>query len=416
MNFINSFKENLAKIIICLAMFISFTSCEEYFVSNSSIGPSFFPTVTIETSNNKSITSKDDYLNATISITDAGTNNELFNSVMIKGRGNSTWLAPKKPYALKFYEKQAVLSLPENKSWVLLANYYDKTLLRNTTGLFLGGISLLDFTPRFYTVDLYLNNEYRGIYQLGEKIKEGKNRLNIGDDGFILEVDWKYNKDEVLFRTKHLKHPVNIKSPDVEYNDSNYQFIEDYVNKAESALYANNFKDENEGYRKYMNATSFADYYVIHEIAKSIDAPFYTSCFMNLKRGDKLKMGPVWDFDLSFGNAGTAGGPSFDNPQGFYIKNQFWYIRLFEDPYFVELVKSRFNYYYDRRQDIYDVIDSESAIIKKHIYKDNKVWGQLCSKNSSEESVKQAYQKEVDNLKNWIETRFKWLYTQINNL
>ena len=406
----------LAEFLVCLAMLICFTSCEECFVSNSSIGPSFFPVVSIETSDGKPVTNKEIYLNAYVSITHADSINDLFDSIMIKGRGNSTWSAPKKPYALKFYRKRAVLSLPENKSWILLANYYDKTLLRNTVGFFLGGMSLLDYTTRFYNVNLYINKEYRGIYQLGEKIKVGKDRLNIGDDGFILEVDWKYNKDEVLFRTQHLKHPINIKSPEVVYNDSSYLYVKDYVNKAESALYADNFTDLDEGYRKYMDIYSFVEYYVIHEIAKSIDAPFYTSCYMNMSRNGKLKMGPVWDFDLSFGNSGSAGGKTFDNPQGFYIKNQYWYIRLFEDPSFVDLVKTRFNDYYEGRQAIYDMIDSESAIIKKHILEDNKLWGRLCSKNSSEETVQQAYQKEVDALKDWIETRFIWLHAQINGL
>ena len=158
--------------------------------------------------------------------------------VKIKGRGNSTWAMAKKPYALKFDEKISLLDEPKDKSWVLLANYADKTSLRNQTAFYMGSISNLDYTPRFHFVDLMLNGRYNGTYQLGEKIKISKDRVNVGDDGFLLEIDAKAGADEITFYTNHLNHPVNIKDPDVEVDDENYNYIKDYVITAEDALFS----------------------------------------------------------------------------------------------------------------------------------------------------------------------------------
>ena len=380
------------------------------------------PVTIINTPGNKNITSKDTYIeNTLMTILQTDITDEFCELMNMKGRGNSTWSQPKKPYAIKFNKKKSLLSLPDDKQWVLLANYFDRTLLRNDLAFFMGNeMSTLDWTPHYQHVDLMLNGQYKGIYQLGEKVKIGKGRVNVGDDGFLLEIDARARTedDARYFTVSHISNPVNIKDPEVEYDDPDYNYAKDYVTATDAALFSANFTDPEEGWQHYMDMDSFVDWYLINEIGKNNDAAFYSSCYMNLKRGSKLKMGPLWDFDLAFGGyPGEPRGSEISNVvEGFYIKNVAWYKRLFKDPAFVARVKERFNDIYGRRQEIFDHIDSESAIIIEKITEDNKLWGRVCNASKPEEEVKAAYQKRVDYLKQWVSDRMDWLYTNINAL
>ena len=333
--------------------------------------------------------------------------------VKIKGRGNSTWAMAKKPYALKFDEKISLLDEPKDKSWVLLANYADKTSLRNQTAFYMGSISNLDYTPRFHFVDLMLNGRYNGTYQLGEKIKISKDRVNVGDDGFLLEIDAKAGADEITFYTNHLNHPVNIKDPDVEVDDENYNYIKDYVITAEDALFSDHFKDSEEGWQKYMDMDSFVDWYLINEIAKNNDACFFSSCYMHLKRGDKLKMGPLWDFDIAFGNVDYNGNYTSD---GFWIKDVTWYSRLFEDPAFVAKVKERFDYFYSRKDDIVSEINANAQYLRYSAQENNNKWHTLYTYTWPNYDIWGSYQNEVQSMKEWLHARFEWLKAEFDKM
>jgi len=375
------------------------------------------PVLWIETEGRAEITSKDDYLNAHLKLVEdvrtrsAGGVTEA--DVKIKGRGNSTWGMPKKPYALKFDEKTSLLDEPEDKSWVLLANYADKTSLRNQTAFYMGSISNLDYTPRFHYVDLMLNGRYNGTYQLGDKLKISKNRVNVGDDGFLMEIDAKAGADEITFKTNHLGQPVNIKDPDVEVSDENYNYIKDYVITAESALFSDDFKDMDKGWQKYMDMDSFVDWYLINEIAKNNDACLFTSCYMNLKRGEKLKMGPLWDFDIAFGNVNYNGTYLTD---GFWIKNTTWYSRLFEDPAFVTKVKERFDYFYNRKNDIMNEINANAQYLRYSAQENNNKWHTLYTYTWPNYDIWGCYQNEVQSMKEWLNARFEWLKTEFDKM
>ena len=141
-----------------------------------------------------------------------------------------------------------------------MANYYDPTLLRNPVAFFMGNqLSSLDYTPHFDFVNLTLNGQYQGIYQLGEKIKISKDRVNAGDDGFLLEIDAKYSPDDVIFWCKKLQAPINIKEPDVEEGDDNYYYVNSFVTTAENVLLSDYFTDENTGYQQFFDIDSFVD-------------------------------------------------------------------------------------------------------------------------------------------------------------
>jgi len=409
-----------------MALFIlPSSSCDDNF--DNPISPSDKPEYTllpevIITTPRHAIIDKRAYVeDSYLSITD-GKGTVLFEGEMkIKGRGNTNWYqVPKKSYAIKFPEKQSLLGFPKAKSWVLLGNYDDKTLLKTDLAFYMGRtMCKFDYIPHFDFVTLTLSDDYRGIYQLGDKLTITKGRVNNGHDGFLLEIDGKSDKNEdVTFRTPHISFNINIKDPEVTTDSEDYQFIKDYVIAAEAALYSDHFTDEEEGYRKYMDADSFVEWYLINEIAKNNDAAFYASCYMHIERGGKLKMGPLWDFDWAFGGTYIHGN---DKPEGFWIRdNASWYTRLFQDPAFTAQVKSRFREIYADRQKIYDRIDLKAELISHWITEDNSKWGTMIesppSKPPSKQEVVEAYMKYVDDLRLWIEARLKWLNENLDNL
>ena len=389
-------------------------------IASADLTHSGLPVTIINTPNCQDITSKEEYIeNSLISILQTDIIDEFCELTNIKGRGNSTWTQPKKPYAIKFNKKKSLMSLPEDKSWVLLANYLDPTLLRNDLAFYIGNdLSILDWTPHFENVDLMLNGQYKGIYQIGEKVKISKKRVNVGDDGFLFEIDFRCldEDDSREFYVPHIDNPINIKDPDVEYDDEDYTYAKDYLNAADAALFSDNYLDSEEGWQKYIDMDSFVEWYLINELAKNGDAIFATSCYMNLKRGGKLKMGPIWDFDHGFGGSSIPSS-ALNNPEGFWIKgNVNWYDRLFTDPVFVERVKERVTFYFNNKQNIVNHINEQTALLINKVGEDNKMWGTICEKSTPVEDVKQAYQEKINDFIHFVETRLLWLYENINNL
>ena len=403
---------NMLFLICVLACLVS-CSDDQVEIPGSDISYTGIPIVSIQTPEQVAV--KRQYVQHSIlNITYSSDLMFLSGEIMIKGRGNTSWVYPKKPYSFM----QANGPQPA-ASWVLLANYEDKSLMRNDVAFFMGReMSSLDFTPRFWFADFILNGQYEGVYQIGEGIDVGADRVDVGEDGILLEVDGKSRYHEVTFSTTRLTHPINIHYPEVIEGSAEYNEIRSYVQKAEDALFAENFTDEKDGYRKYFDLDSFVEWYIINEIAKNVDAAFFTSCFIHLRKGRKLKMGPLWDFSMAFGgHKDNEFGRTVANvPENFYLRNVRWYARLFQDPVFVAKVKERFNHYFSHRQMIYDRIDVDCQLLLHKVYLDNRLWGRLCDKNASEKKVESAYQAHVEDMKEWIEKRMQWLKTNIDAL
>lgn len=372
------------------------------------------PIVYINTENGVGITSKDDYVKGTIKIVEdietRGAGDVFESSMKIKGRGNSTWTFPKKPYKIKFDEKVSILGEPADKEWVLLANYTDKTSLRNETAFDLGRMSNLEYTNRTHFVDVVLNGVYNGTYQLGEQLKISKNRVNVGDDGFLLEIDSKAEAEDITFKVAHIGYPINIKDPDVEVGDEAYNYVVRYLEVVDSVLFCDNFKDKQNGYAKYIDVNSFVDWYLINEISKNNDACFYTSCYMNLSRGGKLKMGPLWDYDIAFGNVTYNG---CDKPTGYWIKEVSWYKRLFQDPNFAQKVRERFEYFYSKRDYLFNEINANAKYLKYSIIENNYKWNTLYEYTVPNNTIMGSYENEVQELKTWLDKRFEWLNQEL---
>lgn len=207
-----------------------------YIVKFSDTG---IPTIHLNTSG-KPIESKEDYVDGEIKITNGLQGELLFEGITeIKGRGNSTWGMPKKPYRIKLDKKAALLDMPADKSWALLANYGDQSLLRNEVAFEVSRRLDLEYTPRQRYVELFLNNEYMGNYTLTEHIKEAENRVPIDEEngGFVIEEDGYANQEPSHFYTPR-GMPITIKFPDEDdITDSEFNYIKDYVTSFENSLY-----------------------------------------------------------------------------------------------------------------------------------------------------------------------------------
>jgi hypothetical protein len=238
----------------------------------------------------------------------------------IKGRGTSSWEWPKKPYSLKLSEKTSLLDMPKHKRWNLLANFYDKTLLKNELAFELGYIfDNMKWTPHSQQVDLYLNGKYRGVYQLTEAIKIDSNRVDIKDisnknpdRGYILELNLSDQDESFYFKTS--RGFIFLCSDPDEDLEGLIEKITTDVQTAEDALYSSNFKDPDTGYRKYFDVNSFIDWWIVEEISKNFEVNYLHGQYMYYDNNQqKYCMGPIWDFDSAFGinsafNANKAEG------------------------------------------------------------------------------------------------------------
>ena len=369
------------------------------------------PILSINTENSSPIVSKDDYVNGIFEISSEDEN--LTADIKIRGRGNSTWSFPKKPYQIKFGSKETVLGMLKDKKWILLANYSDKTMLRNEVALNLSRFSNLDWTPNSRFLELFVNNEYLGVYQIVQKVEESSNRVNLGDNGYLLEVDQLSRLDpgDVYFRTN--KYLFNIKEPSLDEGDNQFDIIKNYIQLTEKTLLGDNFTDPVEGYAKYIDVDSFIDWYLINEITKNNDAIFYSSVYMNYMPGGKLKMGPVWDYDLSLGNINYNNNETTD---GFWIKKAVWYSRLFEDPNFIAKVKKRFNHFYDNRNLFQEQVNSNSVYLNQSQERNFYKWPILGTYVWPNYVFYSTYNEEVKYLKEWLDERLEWLKENFNKL
>lgn len=277
------------------------------------------PLVVINIKDAEDVIEKEKNLECHVSIID---NHQISNNVdytlaEVRGRGNASWQFEKKPYRIKFDKKQNVLDAPAKaKKWTLINNYGDKTLMRNLIAFEISRRVGLSYTPYAQPVDVVMNGEYKGCYQLCDQIEVNDNRVAITEmepedvelpalsGGYLVEVD-AYADQEVAgtwFTSKN-GNPVTVKSPDLEddFQQAQYDYISNYFNQLEDALFASNFTDAENGYRKYLDLTSFLRHFIVGELSGNTDT--YWSMYMSKDRdSDKFFVGPVWDFDIAFDN------------------------------------------------------------------------------------------------------------------
>ena len=375
------------------------------------------PVVYIDTEGQAPIASKDEYVNGQITIIANGRGEENVSkaNLEIRGRGNTTWQMPKKPYRFRFSERTEVLGMPEHKVWILLANFSDKTLLRNHTAFQLSQRFGLAYTPRSQFVDLWLNGAFQGNYQLTEQIKIDENRLNIdelkADDisndkitgGYLLEIDGRRDEDASFQTTQGVRFV--IKSPDEDVPEQT-AYIQQYVQAAEDALFADNFTDAQQGYAQYLDTESFVDWYLLNELTKNTDAKFGNSVYVHKPRGGKLTMGPVWDYDIGMGNVDYSPG---EFTEGWYIREASWIKRLFEDPAFAQRVTVRWQVLKPEIDQVIAEIDQEAAYLHQSQQLNFRKWTILGYKVWPNPVVTGSYAGEVAYLKDWLTKRVAWM-------
>jgi len=304
--------------------------------------------------------------------------------------------------------------MSSDKKWIFLANYTDKTLSRNAISFHLGRISNLDWTSKSDFAEVFINGNYDGTYQITEKVEEDDHRVNIGKDGYLLEIDQydRLNENDIFFRTPRLV--FNVKSPDLNYDSEEYNYVKNYVRNFEKVLYSKDFKSNEIGYKNLIDIDSFVDWYLINEISKNNDSQFYSSCYMTLIPGEKLIMAPLWDYDLAFGNSRLNGT---ENPEGFLIKNSSWMSKMFDDPEFVDKVKNRFLYFYYQKDQLINFSNELSEKLKQSRIENNKRWNTLGKLVWPNYAYKfSSFEEEQNYLNNWINDRFEWLKNEYEKM
>lgn len=337
------------------------------------------PVVYINTNNKAPITSKDVYLDGTVSINGIEEYPDLEEAVChIKGRGNTTWSWPKKPYVFKLDEKKSVLGMPKHKRWILLANFLDRTMMRNMVSMHLGQKTSLAWTPHCVPVELVLNGKHVGMYLLIEQVRVDKNRVNINEDkGYLLESDFHYD-NKYQWKSYYGKCwqmgdciPFGIKYPDEEdLTQTQLNYAKNYIDQAAKSLYGTDFKDPEKGYAKYLDVQSYVDYWIVFEMMGNHELSNPGSVYCHFEEGGKIVAGPLWDFDwgvLSYKTSPQA-------KTGFINKDAIWYARLFKDPAFVDLVQKRWNELLPELRAIPDYMSECEKLLERSAAKNFQMW------------------------------------------
>ena len=366
------------------------------------------PVLRIDTTGRAPILDRENYVRATMTLDPNGSGFAPYTGTLdIRGRGNTTWLAPKKPYRLRLDTKSALMGIASNRHWALLANYNDKSQLRTYAASEISRATDLDFTPSYRHVEVILNGRYEGVYQLTEHIRTGSDRIDIEEmgpednsgveltGGYLLEVDERLEENhEPGFRTqRHV--PVVVKEPDP-MTPEQRAYITGHVAAFENALFSPSYADPTLGYRRYLDEHAFADHYLVHEIARNQDT-FFSSTFFSKQRGeDQFVFGPMWDFDLSMG---VVGAPRTLDPTGWAQRTSGpWIARIFTDPTFVTTVEQRWAALAPQIAGLPDQIEALGDSLQPAIDNDEARWGYQLEHHDSPQYVA-----------DWLRTRLGWI-------
>ena len=390
------------------------------------------PVVRIETPGKETVTSKTVWMDgATIRIEKPDGEVDYEGSTEIKGRGNSTWRwYPKKPYALRLKEKGKILGMPSHKRWVLLANWKDRTLLRNDAAFWLSSHTGLPYTVRGQFVELVMNGKHLGNYYLCEQIKLNKNRVNIDKmdametdpvritGGWLLEIDTYYDYQDYVdethkFRFKDLFNlPWIVKDPDDdEISEVAYEYIQNWIRDLETLL-KDNARVQAHAYEEFLDVDTAIDYLIVEELTGNND--FYNnwpsvgphSTYLYKERGGKLYHGPVWDFDYH------VFCPQYVH-QWVGAKQTIFYPALLKDEKFRARLVERWDMYKDELKNLPDYIDQQADLIRQSEKINNKMWPIDNDENGDE---KMTFQESIDRIKKAFLDKWEWMDQNIRNL
>lgn len=380
------------------------------------------PIFYINTENATPITSKEEYVNATLDITNADDYCDSGLTLGIRGRGNYSWSGTeKKSYRIKFDKKYQPLSQGKGKakSWTLLAVHCDKTLLRTDAAFYFASkLENLPFVSSSSFVELYLNGQYDGVYELCDQIQVHENRVNIDDtsleeeNGYLIELD-KNASEDVISTSSGVTYEVKSDYA----NEDQLTFITNYLNKFERAMRLGTKKTILE----LADMPSAVDAYLVEELFKNLDVG-WGSFYYTKPKGDKLYFGPVWDFDLTSGNADSDNGDSkFTSYKYTYVGNQY-FSSYMQQHYYYKLLR-QYDWFNIMIQERWQEVKAYALETVEHIRNMSTAYHNSFERNFTRWpifSVKinrepravlslKSYDAQVDYLINWLTNRISWL-------
>jgi hypothetical protein len=376
-----------------------------------------------------------------------GTYNDYDGQIGIELRGSSSLSFAKKGYGLETRladgtnNNVPLLGMPRENDWVLHGPYSDKSLIRNVLAYHFAR-EMGQYAPRTRLCELILNNTYSGVYVLTEKIKKDTFRVDVGTlnpidvsgreltGGYIFKLDKGDGEFWVSPYPAIDNNPIRIQYhyPEPELMPTvQKDYIRNFVTNFENALAGDHFYNPVLGYKPYIDMQSFIDFYLVNELAKNVDG-YRLSTFLHkdkdkLDRVSPIKAGPVWDFNLGFGNADyydasviTGWQCEYQLP-GDYWSNPFWWTRLKQDPeYYNQLVDSWKGYRTTILSDsrVEQVIDSLTTMLADAQHRNFNVFPILSSYVWPNNYVGGTYQNEVAYLKQWIFDRMAWIDSKLD--
>lgn len=400
---------------ICTREIVCDSVSEDLPLDDSEYPYAGIPRIVIETENHQAIKDRENEIPAKLQIWgERAPESEVMN-LTIRGRGNTSWGMPKKSYKIEFIDKQQILGMPENRDWALISNYADKTLIKNYLMYHLSAQIGAFYSPKCEFAELFLNGNYLGVYLLTETIKIGKNRVNIpqNKNSYIVEFDAKLRKGETAVHSYKIEtkgKTYHIHEPKDASNDQ-LSTIENYITSFETFLLGIEDNVQN-GIDQWVDVNEYVKHYWIQEFSKNPDAYFYSSVYFTWVKNSVIRMGPVWDFDLSFGGHSNE---SFNVPQGWYIKLGYWNKYLFKDLVMSNAVKQ---FWQDNKTVFASAVDSIETIAEKLQYaatNNFKRWDILNSTAYDYHmNAFETYDDAIEYLKAWTQKRIEWIDARYN--
>jgi len=359
----------------------------------------------------------------------------------INVRGKSSEGFAKKQYHFETWDEDnrdravSILGFPADADWVLQGPYSDKSLMRNVLA-YRWSREMGRYAPRTRFIELFLNtggtsvsmDDYVGVYVFMEKIKIARDRVNVDKlepsdvaepeitGGYIIKKD-KFDGGDATFATSSGLTLIHEDPTGEDLTPQQRNWIRDYVNAFEATLYSGNFADPLEGYAAFIDVGAFIDHHIVVELCKNIDG-FRLSTYMSKARNGKLAMGPVWDYNLSLGNADYLAGWI---PTGWYFdqlgNSEYpWWRRLFEDPEFRLAYADR---WFAVRRDLFTterllgMVDDYAALLDEPQQRNFERWNIMGRAVWPNWYVARTYQEEITWMKGWLEERLEWMDEQV---
>lgn len=378
--------------------------------------------------------------------------NNYNGKIGIEIRGSSSQQFPKKQYSVETRDllgndiSVSLLGFPEESDWILFAPYNDKSLMRDVL-VYKIASQMGRYASRSKYCEVVLDGEYIGLYVLLEKVKRDANRVNIkklepsdilGDaltGGYIIKIDKTDGENNDGWYSPYVPNPLSAYSVFYQYHypkpDEIIQQQKDYIqNKIfqfETMMnLGSNISDTSTGYPKYLDVNSFVDFVLVNEVAKNVDG-YRLSTYLYKdrdSRNPRIFAGPVWDFNLAFGNADYYNGWMTNGWQLEFLTNYqniplyepfltpYWWRKLFDDSDFRNNVYARWQFLKSNvlnTQNIFYQIDSLKILLEESSLRNFEKWPVLGTWVWPNYFVGQTYQQEVDYLKNWISFRLNWM-------